>query len=82
MPDTIAGLYLLIHLMGFPGGSMVKNLPVNTGDVGLIPGLERSPGRGPANLLQCSCLEDPHRQRSLAGYSPWGQKESDTTEAT
>ena len=61
---------------------VVKNPPVNTGDVGLIPGLERSPGRGPANLLQCSCLEDPHRQRSLAGYSPWGQKESDTTEAT
>ena len=59
---------------------VVKNPPVNTGDVGLIPGLERSPGRGPANLLQCSCLEDPHRQRSLAGYSPWGQKESDTTE--
>ena len=30
--------------------------------------------------LQCSCLENPHRQRSLAGYSPWGHKESDATE--
>ena len=32
------------------------------------------------NPLQCSCLEHPHGQRSLVGYSPWGCKESDTTE--
>ena len=32
------------------------------------------------HLLQYSCLENPHGQRSLAGYSPWGCKESDTTE--
>ena len=31
--------------------------------------------------LQYSCLENPHGQRSLVGYSPWGRKESDTTEA-
>ena len=31
-------------------------------------------------ILQYSCLENPHGQRSLAGYSPWGRKESDTTE--
>ena len=30
--------------------------------------------------LQYSCMENPHGQRSLAGYSPWGRKESDTTE--
>ena len=30
--------------------------------------------------VQCSCLENPHEQKSLAGYSPWGHKESDTTE--
>ena len=30
--------------------------------------------------LQYSCLEIPHVQRSLVGYSPWGRKESDTTE--
>ena len=35
---------------------------------------------GNSNLLQCSCLETPHGQRSLAGYSPWGHKESDMTE--
>ena len=32
------------------------------------------------DLLQCSCLENPHGQRSLTGYSPWDQKESDMTE--
>ena len=32
------------------------------------------------NPLQYSCLENPHGQRSLAGYSPWGLKELDTTE--
>ena len=32
------------------------------------------------NPLQYSCLENPHGQRSLVGYSPWGYKESDTTE--
>ena len=33
-----------------------------------------------SNPLQYSCLENPHGQRCLAGYSPWGRKESDTTE--
>ena len=46
----------------------------------LIPGLGRSSGRGNGNPLQCSCLESPHGQRSLTGYSPWGHKESYTTE--
>ena len=59
---------------------MVKNLPVNAGDKSLILGLGRSPGGGHGNPLQCSCLENPPGQRSLAGYSPWGHKESDTTE--
>ena len=43
-------------------GSVVKNLPANegaTGDVGLIPGSERSPGGGHGNLLQYSCLGNP-----------------------
>ena len=46
----------------------------------MIPGLGRSPGEGNGNLLQYSFLETPHGQRSLAGYSPWGCKESDMTE--
>ena len=64
---------------------MVKNLPANAGDirdVDLIPGSGRSPGGGQGNPLQCSCLENPHGQRSLAGYSPQGHTELNTTEAT
>ena len=37
---------------------MVKNLPANAGDMGLIPGLGKSPGEGNGNPLQYSCLED------------------------
>ena len=65
---------------GFPSGSAVKNLPANAGDMGLIPGLGGSAGGGHGTPLQYSCPENPHGQRSLAGYSPWGRKELDTTE--
>ena len=61
---------------GFPGGSGGKENACSERDLGLNPGLEDSHG----NPLQYSCLENPHGQRSLAGYSPWGRKESDTTE--
>ena len=44
---------------GFPGGSEVKVSASNTGDLGLIPGLGRSPGEGNGNPLQYSCLENP-----------------------
>ena len=50
------------------------------GDLGSIPGLGISSGGGHGNPLQYFCLENPHGQRSLAGYSTWGHKESDTTE--
>jgi len=50
------------------------------GDLGSIPGLGKSPGGRNSNLLQYSCLENFHGQRSLASYSPWGRKELDTTE--
>ena len=60
---------------------VVKNLPVMEETyLGLIPGLGRSPGGGHGNPLQYSYLENPHGQRSLVGYSPWGCKESSTTE--
>ena len=45
--------------MGFPGGSVVKNLPANAGDSGSIPGSERFPGEGNGNPLQYSFLENP-----------------------
>ena len=58
-------------------------MPANAGvlrDVGSIPGSVRWPGGGHGNPLQYSYLENPRGQRSLAGYSPWGRKESDMTE--
>ena len=66
--------------MGFPGGSDGKEPTCNAGDLGSIPRLGRSPGEGHGNPLQYSCLENPHGQRSLEGYSPWCPKEPDTTE--
>ena len=66
--------------MGFPGGSDDKDSACSAGDLGSIPGLGRSPGRGHGNPLQCSCLENPHGQRNLVGYSPRGCKELDMTE--
>ena len=66
--------------LGLPGGLVSKESACTTGDWGSIPGLGRSPGGGNGNPLQCSCLENPHGQRSLAGYSPWGRREADTTE--
>ena len=54
---------------GFPGGSDGKEFARNAGDQGSIPGWGRSPGGGHGNSLQYSCLENPHGQRSLVGYS-------------
>ena len=62
------------------GGSDGKESACNAGDLGLIPGLGRSPGGGHGNPIQYSCLENPHGQRNLGGYSPWGHEESDRTE--
>ena len=53
-----------------PGGSDGKESACNAGDPGLILGLGRSPGGGHGNPHQYSCLENPHRQRNIAGYSP------------
>ena len=53
--------------MGFPGVTVVKNLPANAeyaGDAGLIPGLGRSPGGGNSNPLQCSSLGNPMDRRA------------------
>ena len=44
--------------LGFPGGSASKESPCNAGDLGLIPGLGRTPGGGHGNPLQYSCQED------------------------
>ena len=63
-----------LKALGFPCSSC------NAGDPGSIPGLERSPGEGNGNALQYPWAEKSHGQRSLVGYSPWGRKESGTTE--
>ena len=65
---------------GFPGDSDGKDSTCNAGDPGSIPELGRSPGGGHGNPLQYSCLENLHGQRSLAGCTPRGHKESDMTE--
>ena len=72
-------------LEGFPwwlSGKESSCIAGTTGNMGSIPGSGRSPGGGHGNPLQYSCLENPHGQRSLEGYSPLGCKESDTTEET
>ena len=64
---------------------MVTSPTANAGDVGdlgSIPALERSPAGRHGKPLQCSCLENPHEQKSLVGYGPEGCKKLDTTEAT
>ena len=68
------------HWWCFPGGSDSKEYACNPGHLGSIAGLGRSPGEEHGNPLQYSFLENPHGQRSLAGYGPWGCKESDTPE--
>ena len=60
---------------------VVKNAG-DTRDTVSIVGLGRLPGERHDHPLQYSCLENPHGQRSLARYSPWGHRESDTTAGT
>ena len=71
--------------LDLPGGSVVKNPPADLGDIrdgGSIPGSGRSHGGEHGYPLQDTCLENLHGQRSLVGYSPYGRKESDTTDVT
>ena len=66
-------------LIGFPGGSVVKNPPANAGDAGLIPGLGRAPGEGNGNPIQYSCLENPMDKGAWWAIVYGIAKESDTT---
>ena len=65
--------FLPIYVLASLVAQMVKNMPAMRETWGSIPGFGRSPGGEHGNPLQCPCLENPIRQRSLEGYSPWGQ---------
>ena len=80
--QVCANMHVYTHAWASQVALVVKNPPANGEDVGSIPGLGRSSGVGNGNPLQYSCLEKFHGQRSLAGCSPWGRKESDMTEHT
>ena len=68
------------RLRDFPGGSDGKASVYNAGDPGLIPGLGRFPWRRKWQSTPVLLPGKSHGQRSPVGYSPWGCKESDTTE--
>ena len=72
--EMIWNCLLFYSRVGFPGGSNSKESTCNAGDLASIPGLGRSPGGGHRSPLQYSCLENPHGQRSLGGYSLWGHR--------
>ena len=60
--------------MGLPWWLKGRESACSAGDTRSISGLGRSPGGKHDNPLQYSCLKNPHGQRSLVGYSPWGAK--------
>ena len=73
--------HLILHkIAGFSGGSDSKESTCNAQDLGSVPRFGRFPGGGHGNPLWYSCLENPHGQKSLMGYNPWGCKEADLTE--
>ena len=80
--DTTEQLTLSLpqYKRGFPGGSVVKNLPANAGDTDSIPGSGRFLGRSKWQPTPVFFPIESHGQRSLAGYSPCGCKESNVTE--
>ena len=63
--------------MGFPGGSVVENLPADAGDTDFLPDPGWSPEEGNDNPFQYSCWENTMDREA---YSPWASQESDTTE--
>ena len=65
--------------MGFPGGSDDKDFACNARDLGLIPGLGRSPGEENGYPLQYSCLENS-MNRGVGQATVYGVQESDMTE--
>ena len=71
---------LSLFIQGLPWWLSWGESTCNEGDLASILGSGKSPGEENGNSFQYSCLENPHGPRSLVGYSPWGCKDSDTTE--
>ena len=69
-----ASFIITTYAAAFPGGSVVKNLPTNAGDMGLNPGLGRSPRGENGNPLQYSCLGNPVDRGAWQAYSPCGHR--------
>ena len=65
--------------MGFPGSSVVNNLPANIGDMAWVPGSGISPGEGNSNPFQYSCLGNPMERGAWWATVHGDAKESDTT---
>ena len=79
---ALALRFLPITFAGFLGGSDGKSVCLQCGRPGFNPWVRKIPGEGHGNPLQYSCLEYPMDGGVWLGYSPWGHKESDVTEAT
>ena len=83
VPDSGSSKVTLLNWGLFPQWLSSKESTCSaegTRDTDSIPGLGRSPGERNGYPLQCSCLENPMDRGAWQGYSPWGRKESDTTE--
>ena len=78
-PFGLGGQSIEASILGFPGGSVVQNLPPNAGDMGLTPGSGRSLEKGRANPLQYACLGNPMDKGAWWATVHEGQKRVDTT---
>ena len=68
-----------MQFKGFPDGSLVKNTPANSRDMGSVPGSGRSPREGNGNPLQYSCLENPMNRGAWLAMVHGFTKELDMT---
>ena len=79
-PSSNNNYYVPDTILGFPNGSVVKNLPANARDMGSVLRLGRSPGEGNGNPIQDSCLGNPVDRGAWWATVHGVAKESDTTQ--
>ena len=78
--DSTVNFVVLTNVPRSRSGSDGKESACNAGDSGSVPESGRSPWKRECPPTPVSSPGEHHGQRSLAGYSPWSRKESDTTE--